>query len=358
MVSLDPARTALVAIDMHRGHLDPAVATLPLAAERCDLVIARAARLFGELRAHRVPIVHVVTEYRDAQEILANPFWRAIHDDPTKARKRMSGHNIIGEPTTEMEPKSNAHLERLNAALSTLVTDHSALGVSTDPESGQIILNGMSEQHLEDRGAAVDFTHKKHLGPKYDFARVKIEVRPTPRGTPFAFQNSASKSAVPNEYIPGFETGLTSVLSRGVVAGFPVVDIAVTLVDGAYHEVDSSPHAFEIAARMALREALTKAGGVLLEPIMKVEVVTPEEYTGSVIGDLNSRRGEIQSQDMRGNANVVTAMVPLADMLSYLNSLNSMSQGRATASMQFDHYAPVPLPEDNPPFRPAAAMRA
>jgi elongation factor G len=147
---------------------------------------------------------------------------------------------------------------------------------------------------------------------------------------------------VPKEFVPGVEKGLESVLGSGVLAGFPVVDLKVSLVDGAYHEVDSSALAFEIAARSALREALQKGASVLLEPIMKVEVVTPEDYTGSVIGDLNSRRGHIHGQDMRGNANVINAMVPLANMFSYVNTLRSMSQGRANYTMQFDHYEQVP----------------
>ena len=163
---------------------------------------------------------------------------------------------------------------------------------------------------------------------------------------------------MPKEFIPGVEKGLNSVLGSGVVAGFPVVDVKVQLVDGKYHDVDSSALAFEIASRAAFREALQKGKSVLLEPIMKVEVVTPEDYTGSVIGDLNSRRGQIQGQDMRGNANVINAMVPLINMFGYVNNLRSMSQGRATFTMQFDHYATVPLPDDDPPFRPAIGMRA
>jgi elongation factor G len=147
---------------------------------------------------------------------------------------------------------------------------------------------------------------------------------------------------VPKEFVPAVEKGLESVLGSGVLAGFPVVDLKVSLVDGAAHDVDSSAMAFELAARMALREAMQKGGPVLLEPIMKVEVVTPEEYTGSVIGDLNSRRGQIHGQDMRGNANVVSAMVPLANMFGYVSNLRSMSQGRATFTMQFDHYEQVP----------------
>ena len=167
-------------------------------------------------------------------------------------------------------------------------------------------------------------------------------VEPLPPGTGFEFENEIVGGAVPKEFVPGVEKGLQSVLGAGVLAGFPVVDLKVTLVDGKYHEVDSSALAFEIASRMALREALRRGGPVLLEPIMKVEVVTPEDYTGSVIGDLNSRRGQIQGQDMRGNANVITAMVPLSNMFGYVSNLRSMSQGRATFTMQFDHYAEVP----------------
>jgi len=167
-------------------------------------------------------------------------------------------------------------------------------------------------------------------------------VEPNEPGKGFEFVSKVVGGSVPKEYIPGVEKGLESVLGSGVVAGFPVIDVKVTLIDGAYHEVDSSALAFEIASRAAFREALQKGRSVLLEPIMKVEVVTPEDYTGSVIGDLNSRRGQIQGQDMRGNANVVNAMVPLMNMFGYVNQLRSMSQGRATFTMQFDHYAEAP----------------
>ena len=189
---------------------------------------------------------------------------------------------------------------------------------------------------------AVDYTHKKQTGGTGQYARVKLEVAPNEAGAGFAFESKIIGGNVPKEYIPGVEKGLESVLGAGVLAGFPVVDVKVDLVDGAYHDVDSSALAFEIASRAAFREALQKGASVLLEPIMKVEVVTPEDYTGSVIGDLNSRRGQIQGQDMRGNANVVNAMVPLANMFGYVNTLRSMSQGRATFTMQFDHYAEVP----------------
>jgi len=174
---------------------------------------------------------------------------------------------------------------------------------------------------------------------------VKITVEPNEPGKGFEFDSKIIGGSVPKEYIPGVEKGLNSVLGAGVLAGFPVVDLKVFLTDGAFHEVDSSALAFEIASRMALRDALRKGASVLLEPVMKVEVVTPEDYTGSVIGDLNSRRGQIQGQDMRGNAVVVLAMVPLANMFGYVNNLRSFSQGRASYSMSFDHYAEVPRNE-------------
>ncbi len=193
--------------------------------------------------------------------------------------------------------------------------------------------------------ASVDYTHKKQTGGTGQFARVKFNVMPTEKGAGFQFESKIIGGSVPKEYIPGVEKGLNSVMTSGPLAGFPMVDIKVELTDGAYHEVDSSAIAFEIAARMGFREALQKGNPVLLEPIMKVEVVTPEEFTGSVIGDLNSRRGQIQGQDMRGNANVVNAFVPLANMFGYVNTLRSFSQGRASFTMQFSHYDEVPRNE-------------
>jgi elongation factor G len=275
------------------------------------------------------------------------------------------------DPVIEIaiEPKSKADQEKLGVVLAKLVAEDPSFRVATDPESGQTIIKGMGELHLDikvdilkrtykveanigapqvayreriSRPVTVDYTHKKQTGGSGQFAAVKIVAEPLPPGTGFEFHNEIVGGAVPKEYIPGVEKGLESVLGSGVLAGFPVVDLKVSLIDGKYHDVDSSALAFEIAARAALREALQKGGATLLEPIMKVEVVTPEDYTGSVIGDLNSRRGQIQGQDMRGNANVITAMVPLANMFSYVNNLRSMSQGRATFTMQFDHYAEVP----------------
>ncbi|MGB8525885.1 MAG: elongation factor G [Rhodoplanes sp.] len=275
------------------------------------------------------------------------------------------------DPVIEIaiEPKSKADQEKLGVALAKLAAEDPSFRVSTDPESGQTILKGMGELHLDikvdilkrsykvdanigqpqvayrekiTKPVTIDYVHKKQTGGSGQFAGVKIVVEPKEPGTGYEFENKVIGGNVPKEYIPGVEKGLSSVLTSGVLAGFPVVDLKVSLVDGKYHDVDSSALAFEIASRAALREGLQKGGSVLLEPIMRVEVVTPEDYTGSVIGDLNSRRGHIQGQDMRGNANVVNAMVPLANMFGYVNVLRSMTQGRATFTMQFDHYEQVP----------------
>jgi elongation factor G len=275
------------------------------------------------------------------------------------------------DPVIEIaiEPKSKADQEKLGVALAKLVAEDPSFRVHTDQESGQTIIKGMGELHLDikvdilkrtykvdanigapqvayrekiTRQATVDYTHKKQTGGHGQFARIKIVAEPSTPGAGFVFENDIVGGSVPREFFPAVEKGLEGSLGSGVLAGFPVVDIKVSLVDGASHDVDSSAMAFEICARAAMREALQKGGPALLEPIMKVEVVTPEDYTGSVIGDLNSRRGQIQGQDMRGNANVINAMVPLANMFSYVNNLRSMSQGRATFTMQFDHYAEVP----------------
>ncbi|WP_199085548.1 elongation factor G [Bosea sp. ASV33] len=289
--------------------------------------------------------------------------------DPTNAviLERME----FPEPviTIAIEPKSKADQEKLGLALSKLANEDPSFRVSTDQESGQTILKGMGELHLDikvdilkrtykvdanigapqvayretlTKKAEIDYTHKKQTGGTGQFARVKLVIEPNETGKGFEFESKVVGGSVPKEYIPGVEKGLNSVIGSGVLAGFPVVDVKVTLIDGAFHEVDSSALAFEIASRAALREGLQKGGSVLLEPIMKVEVVTPEDYTGSVIGDLNSRRGQIQGQDMRGNAVVINAMVPLANMFGYVNQLRSFSQGRANYTMQFDHYEQVP----------------
>jgi len=278
------------------------------------------------------------------------------------------------DPVIEIaiEPKSKADQEKLGVALSKLAAEDPSFRVSTDHESGQTILKGMGELHLDikvdilkrtykvdanigapqvayreklTKRTEIDYTHKKQTGGTGQFARVKIVFEPNEVGAGNVFESSIIGGAVPKEYVPGVDKGIKSVTTSGILAGFPVVDMKATLVDGAFHDVDSSVLAFEIASRAATREALQKGGSVLLEPIMKVEVVTPEEYTGSVIGDLNSRRGQIQGQDMRGNAVVINAMVPLANMFGYVNQLRSFSQGRAVFTMQFDHYEQVPAAE-------------
>ena len=268
-----------------------------------------------------------------------------------------------------VEPKSKADQEKLGVALAKLASEDPSFTVSTDHESGQTILKGMGELHLDikidilkrtykveanigapqvayresiSRKAEIDYTHKKQTGGTGQFARVKLVFEPGEPGTDFVFESAIVGGAVPKEYIPGVEKGLKSAKDNGLLAGFPVIDVKATLVDGAFHDVDSSVLAFEIASRAAFKELREKGGPKLLEPIMAVEVVTPEEYLGSVIGDLNGRRGMIQGQDMRGNATVVNAFVPLANMFGYVNTLRGMSQGRAQFTMQYDHYEPVP----------------
>ncbi len=275
------------------------------------------------------------------------------------------------DPVIEMavEPKTKADQEKMGVALAKLSTEDPSFYVSTDEESGQTIIKGMGELHLDikvdilrrqhkidvnvgapqvayretiTKATDIDYTHKKQTGGTGQFARVKFTVEPGEENSGMVFESKVVGGNVPKEYLPGVEKGLNSVMTSGNIIGFPMVDVKVTLTDGAYHEVDSSAIAFEIAARAALREAIAKAGPVLLEPIMKVEVVSPEDYLGSVIGDLNSRRGQIAGTTARGNAQVVNAMVPLANMFGYVNNLRSMSQGRAAYTMSFDHYSEVP----------------
>jgi len=275
------------------------------------------------------------------------------------------------EPVIEVavEPKTKGDQEKLSVALNRLAQEDPSFRVAVDQESGQTLIRGMGELHLDilvDRmkrefkveanvGAPqvayretitkpsyVDYTHKKQTGGSGQFARVKFDLEPGDPGTGFVFESKVVGGNVPREYIPGVEKGIRSVLDNGILAGFPMLDMKVTLTDGAYHEVDSSVMAFEIASRAAFREAAQKAGPKLLEPMMKVEVVTPEDYVGGIIGDLTSRRGQVQGQEMRGNAAVINAKVPLANMFGYVNTLRSMSQGRAQFTMQFDHYAKVP----------------
>ncbi|MGF7158305.1 elongation factor G [Bartonella heixiaziensis] len=274
------------------------------------------------------------------------------------------------EPVIEIaiEPKTKADQEKMGIALNRLAAEDPSFRVKSDEESGQTIIAGMGELHLDiivdrmrrefkveanigqpqvayresiTKTAEIDYTHKKQSGGAGQFARVKIIFEPHD-GDDFIFESKIVGGAVPKEYIPGVQKGIESVMGSGPLAGFPMLGVKATLIDGGYHDVDSSVLAFEIAARAAFRDGAKKAGAQLLEPIMKVEVVTPEDYVGDVIGDLNSRRGQISGTEARGIATVVNAMVPLANMFGYVNNLRSMSQGRAQYTMQFDHYEPVP----------------
>ena len=275
------------------------------------------------------------------------------------------------DPVIEVaiEPKTKADQEKMGVALNRLAQEDPSFRVSTDQESGQTILKGMGELHLEikvdilkrtykvdanvgapqvayretlTKPVTIDYTHKKQTGGSGQFARVKIEYEPLEPGSGFVFENEVVGGSVPKEFIPSVEKGIKAQKDSGLLAGFPVIDFKATLVDGAYHEVDSNALTFDIAARASFRELASKGAVKLLEPIMKVEVVTPEDFLGGVIGDLNSRRGQVQGTDSRGNAQVITAMVPLANMFGYINTLRSMSQGRAQYTMQFDHYEQVP----------------
>ncbi|WP_281016175.1 MULTISPECIES: elongation factor G [unclassified Minwuia] len=275
------------------------------------------------------------------------------------------------DPVIEIavEPKTKADHEKMGQALGRLAQEDPSFRVTTDHETGQTVLKGMGELHLDilidrmkrefkveanigapqvayretlTRQAEIDYTHKKQTGGSGQFARIKLVLEPGEPGSGFQFESKVVGGSVPKEYIPGVEKGLRSVVESGVLAGFPIIDVQATLVDGASHDVDSSVLAFEIAARAAFREVAPKAGAKLLEPMMKVEVVTPEDFVGDVMGDLNSRRGQVTGSEPRGNATVIGAMVPLANMFGYVNTLRSMTQGRAQFTMQFDHYEQVP----------------
>ena len=275
------------------------------------------------------------------------------------------------EPVIEIavEPKTKADQEKMSVALQRLAAEDPSFRVSVDHETAQTVIKGMGELHLDiivDRmkrefkveaniGAPqvayretitksfeIDYTHKKQSGGSGQFARINVIFEPNETGAGFEFESKIVGGSVPKEYIPGVSKGLEIAQETGVVAGFPMIDFKATLTDGAYHDVDSSVLAFEIAARAAFREGIAQAAPVLLEPVMKVEIVTPEEYMGDIIGDLNSRRGQVSEMDTRGNAKVINAMVPLANMFGYINTLRSVSQGRAQYSMVFDHYDQVP----------------
>ena len=289
--------------------------------------------------------------------------------DPNKAviLEKMEFPNPVIE--MKVEPKTKADQEKMATALYTLALEDPSFRVSVDPESGETILKGMGELHLDikvdilrrtygvdanvgapqvayrealGRETQIDYTHKKQTGGTGQFARVKLRLEPNETGKGNEFVADIIGGTVPKEYIPGVEKGVQQIWDQGVLIGFPMVDMKVTLFDGAFHEVDSSAIAFEIATRAAMKEACEKGGVKLLEPIMDVEVVTPGDFVGGVIGDVNSRRGQIRDQQMRGNATVVRAYVPLANMFGYVSQLRSMSQGRASYTMQFAHYADVP----------------
>jgi len=275
------------------------------------------------------------------------------------------------DPVIEVavEPKTKNDQEKMGVALNRLASEDPSFRVTSDPESGQTVIKGMGELHLEiivdrmrrefkveanvgapqvayretlTKVAEIDYTHKKQTGGSGQYARIKLRFEPLPPGSGFVFENETVGGSVPREFVPAVEKGLKSVAEGGVLAGFPVIDFKASLTDGASHDVDSSAMAFEIAARAAFREVAPKAGVKLLEPIMRVEVVTPEDFVGDVMGDLSSRRGQVTGTDRRGNAQVINAMVPLANMFGYVNNLRSATQGRAQYTMHFDHYAQVP----------------
>jgi len=275
------------------------------------------------------------------------------------------------DPVIEIavEPKTKSDQEKMGMALARLAAEDPSFRVTTDHDSGQTIIKGMGELHLEilvdrmhrefkvdanigqpqvayretiSKLADIDYTHKKQTGGSGQFARVKIKFEPLPPGSGFEFVSTVTGGNVPKEFIPGVEKGIKSAVGSGVLSGFPVTDFKATLYDGNSHDVDSSVMAFELAARAAFREGMRSGGPQLLEPTMKVEVVTPEDYMGDIIGDLNSRRGQVEGMDQRGNARVINAFVPLANMFGYVNTLRSQSQGRAQFTMTFDHYSVVP----------------
>jgi elongation factor G len=322
-----------------------------------------------------LPIADFVS-HREADEWVK---WKSGHP-------KINPYAIADEVSTQpklieiaIAPKSKADMERLLTARIKHEAEDPAFEVSIDPESGQVILKGMSELHLEakldilrrtyhvdarvgapqvafreqiTRSAEVEYTYKRQSPVSGRFAAVRLRVEPNEPGQGNQFESKIGEDVLPKRYIGGVEKGVESALSSGVVAGFPVVDVKVELIDGKYHDVDSSVAAFENAARVAFREALQKAKSVLLEPIMKMEVVSPEDCIGYVISDLNLRRGQIQGQV------VVSAMVPLMNMFGYVKDLHSMSGGRASFVMRYDHYAPAPPPpDDDSPFRPAIGMR-
>lgn len=286
----------------------------------------------------------------------------------------------------KVEPKSKADSGRLLYALAQIASENLTLRYILEPESGEIAIRAVSEVHLESmmhvleqkfgipvnvgaphvayretlaRAVEADHTHKKQTGETGQFARVKLRLEPSEPGAGNEFESEIAGDVVPLEYIPGVEKGVRAVWASGVLVGFPMVDMKVTLYDGAYHEVDSSAITFEIAARQAMREGCDRAGVKLLEPIMDVEVVTPGDFVGSVIGDINRRRGQMRSQEMRGNATVMRANVPLAHLFDYASGLRAATNGKGTYTMNFSHFEKVPPNTQGPDdFPPAVGMRA
>ena len=340
-------------------------------------------QLMNSTKGKKERIGRMVMMHANKQEEIAEAFagdiiaLAGLKDTTTGDTLCDPAHPVVLETMTfpdpvieiAVEPKTKADQEKMSMGLQRLAAEDPSFRVETDIESGQTIMRGMGELHLDiliDRlrrefkveanigapqvayretiGRSIEhtYTHKKQSGGSGQYAEVKLEISPTEPGEGYTFESRIVGGAVPKEYIPGVEKGIKSVMDSGPLAGFPVIDFKVALIDGKFHDVDSSVLAFEIAARMGMREGLKKAGAKLLEPIMKVEVVTPEDYTGGIIGDLTSRRGQVTGQESRGNANVINAFVPLANMFGYINTLRSMSSGRAQFTMLFDHYEPVP----------------
>jgi elongation factor G len=340
-------------------------------------------QLLNSTKGKKERIGRMVMMHANKQEEIAEAFagdiiaLAGLKDTTTGDTLCDPAHPVVLETMTfpdpvieiAVEPKTKADQEKMSMGLQRLAAEDPSFRVETDLESGQTIMRGMGELHLDilidrlrrefkveanigapqvayretiSRKIEHTYTHKKQSGGSGQYAEVKLEISPTEPGEGYTFESRIVGGAVPKEYIPGVEKGIKSVMDSGPLAGFPVIDFKVALIDGKFHDVDSSVLAFEIAARMGMREGLKKAGAKLLEPIMKVEVVTPEDYTGGIIGDLTSRRGQVTGQESRGNANVINAFVPLANMFGYINTLRSMSSGRAQFTMLFDHYEPVP----------------
>ena len=321
--------------------------------------------------------------HREAEEWVK---WKSGHPKINPYAMAAEAHTQPKLIEIAIEPKSKADQEKLGVVLAKFAAEDPGFETSVDHESGQIILRGVSESQLGAKldalkpihgidarvgapqvafrecitqPAEVEFTYKRQPPVSGRFAAVKLGIEPNEAGKGNQFESKLADGAVPEKYIPGVRKGIESVLTSGVVAGFPVVDVRVTLLDGKYHDVDSSVMAFEIAARAAFRDALQKAHPVLLEPIVSVEIVAPQDCVASIISDLNLRHGRIRDQDVRGHGVVIRAIVPLSKMFGYGNELSSMSQGRGAFTMRLDHYAPAPpLPDGDPPFRPAMGMRA